>query len=511
MASSQANTDNREPSNTIKNFMHGYVATGNHNKNYRYYKNLAQYVRNECEEFVRSRFDANITFRAKPAESLKRKLMERDKWKAYKTEADIRDDIVDFSGVRIALYFPHHKARVNSFLEKTYDFDPNDPKDKIEHPVEVPRTQPVVKAEENANIAGDPRNSLYSRRFKGYQATHYRVRFKKGKVPMDFREDDKIEIQVMSVLQSAWSEVEHNILYKKLKGSPSFPERQMLDGLNGLVSVGELYLDQLNGIFKDRIASDQDKQAPFANQYELGAFLSLKLREKFSGSDEFDISCVELLRKFLKLDEVAANSKQTLNTKLSELDFDKGVRKPLRNPYSIKPNASLLIMEQLYYSNEELQRKANSFKPGSEAEYCKVLVSAMISLDELFAPAAFWELELMGEESSYNSETEISCRKSLKWLMEAQSPKSLLIGDQQPLNPTNRKSLSELWEWLDEHHSPCIQFVMAISKLGVLRDFPQDIVLMERLCAWCSKGSLFSHLNNRTVSTENRRFQHSTR
>ncbi|KAL1631898.1 hypothetical protein SLS56_004103, partial [Neofusicoccum ribis] len=406
MSCIQANPDEAEPPTIIKEFMQGYNAQGNSNKNYEYYKILAEHVKNQCDEFVRARFDANITSRAKTAASLERKLIERHSRKAYESEDDIRNDIVDFSGVRIALFFPHHKARVNSFLEKTYDFDPENPKDKIEHPEKASRTQPAKNAERSQSTLGDPRGSQYSRRFKGYQATHYRVRFKKGEVPMNFREDDKVEIQVMTVLQSAWSEVEHNILYKRLKGSPSFPERQMLDGLSGLVSIGELYLDQLNGIFEDQIASDQDQQAQFANQYELGAFLSLKMHDQ--RSDEFDISCVELLRKFLRLDGVAANSKQTLNAKLSEVDFSKGVRESLRNPYSIKPNASLLIMEQLYYSSEELQRRADSFKPGTDADYCKLLISAIISLDELFAPAAFWENELMGAESSYTNHVEKS-------------------------------------------------------------------------------------------------------
>ncbi|GME24591.1 uncharacterized protein K452DRAFT_334670 [Neofusicoccum parvum] len=469
MSCIQANPDEAEPPTIIKEFMQGYNAQGNSNKNYEYYKILAEHT----------------------AVSLERKLIERHSRKAYESEDDIRNDIVDFSGVRIALFFPHHKARVNSFLEKTYDFDPENPKDKIEHQEKASRTQPAKKAERDQSTLGDPRSSQYSRRFKGYQATHYRVRFKKGAVPMNFREDDKVKIQVMTVLQSAWSEVEHNILYKKLKGSPSFPERQMLDGLSGLVSVGELYLDQLNGIFEDRIASDQDQQAQFANQYELGAFLSLKMHDQ--RSDEFDISCVELLRKFLRLDGVAANSKQTLNAKLSEVDFSKGVRESPRNPYSIKPNASLLIMEQLYYSSEELQRRADSFKPGTDADYCKVLISAIISLDELFAPAAFWGNELMGAESSYTNHVEKSRLKSLAWLMGAQITKSLLIGDGQPLKPVGKNCLLDIWKWLGEHESPCVQFVMSISRLGVLRDFPREIVTVERLCAW--RGKRLINLN----------------
>lgn len=497
MAAAQANTDDTEIP-IIKRFMAEYNTQGDIGRNQSYYKRLAMYVAGQCEEHVRSRYDANITSRAKTPQSLQRKLVDRHRRKAYQSEHEIRSDIVDFAGVRIALYFPHHKAKVDEFIEDFYHIDP---KDKIMHPVEESQISSQATTELNENTDGDPRNSQYSRRFRGYQATHYRVRFKEGGLPNNFQPGDKIEIQVMSVLQSAWSEVEHNILYKQLKGSPSFPEKMMLDGLNGLVSVGELYLEQLNSVFEKRIGSVQDQQAQFANKYELGAFLALKMRRQSRGSneptvssnDEFDISCVELLRKFLRLDGVAANSKQALNAKLENVNVKTEKEEDLKNPYSTKPNISLIIMKRLYRSSDELQNTAARYKPQSDAEYCKVLVSAIISLDELFAPSNFWEKQLVGDVRTYDSlQPQL---EGLNWLMKAQDSKNLLIGDQQMLEEKkDQERLLMLWKWLDGHESPCIKFVFSISKLGVLRDFPQDIELMERLCAWCEHGSLFSHL-----------------
>ncbi|KAF9636443.1 RelA/SpoT [Lasiodiplodia theobromae] len=497
MAATQVKTDDTEIP-IIKEFMAEYNTQGDIGWNQSYYRRLAKYVAGQCEEHVRSRYDAIITYRAKTPQSLQRKLVDRHGRKAYQSEHEIRSDIVDFAGVRIALYFPHHKAKVDKFIEDSYHIDPND---KIVHPVEESRIQSQATTEPNENTDGDPRNSQYSRRFSGYQATHYRVRFKEGGRPNKFQPGDKIEIQVMSVLQSAWSEVEHNILYKQLKGSPSFPEKMMLDGLNGLVSVGELYLEQLNRVFEERIGSLQDRQAQFANEYELGAFLTVKMRRQLGGSnestifrdDEFDISCVELLQKFLRLKDVAANSKQELDAKLANFNLKAEEEEELKNPYSTKPNISLMIMKQLYRSSNKLQDMAARYKPQSDAEYCKVLVSAIISLDELFAPSNFWEKQLMGEVGSYDSlKPQL---EGLKWLMESQDPKNLLIGDQQMLEEKKDQDvLLLLWKWLDKHESPCIKFVFSISKLGVLRDFPQDIELMERLCAWCEHGSLFSHL-----------------
>ena len=48
----------------------------------------------------------------------------------------------------------------------------------------------------------------------------------------------RIEIQVASVLMHAWSEVEHDLVYKPLQGTLSDEELAILDELNGLVLAG---------------------------------------------------------------------------------------------------------------------------------------------------------------------------------------------------------------------------------------------------------------------------------
>ena len=58
--------------------------------------------------------------------------------------------------------------------------------------------------------------------------------------------DARIEIQVASLLMHAWSEVEHDLVYKPLQGGLSTDEYAILDELNGLVERGEIALERLH-------------------------------------------------------------------------------------------------------------------------------------------------------------------------------------------------------------------------------------------------------------------------
>ncbi|KAF2141142.1 uncharacterized protein K452DRAFT_334670 [Aplosporella prunicola CBS 121167] len=458
-----SNFENEPIPEIIAEFCKSYKATGDDGKNQSYYSSLADYVRGQCEDFFRVRFDANVTSRAKSPKTLQEKLVKRHPRKKYTTPDSIRDDIPDLAGVRIALFYPNHKSRVNSFIVETFHVD-----EKIEHPIDKSK----VTLEEESHLQDE-----YNRRFKGYQATHYRIRFKKP--PTQFRKKDRIEIQVMSVLQSAWSEVEHNILYKKLGGSPSFPERQMLDGLNGLVSVGELYVEQLSSMHDDRIMSEKGIGEQFPNQYELGTFLICKIRHS-RGQEDFDTSSVEVLLKFLKLESVGINSKDMLSSKLSQHKIETNLDTELKTPFSTKPNISIIIMERLL-NTKTLTEKAQKFATSSVAERCKVLASTIISLDELFPPVSFWACdELMGWQSSPLSDEDSSRMKALEWLMNGQLPRNMLIGDKVTMTEIDLQRIECLWNWLDMHSSKFVRFVFSLSKLGVVRDFPQDILLLER-------------------------------
>jgi tetratricopeptide (TPR) repeat protein len=86
--------------------------------------------------------------------------------------------------------------------------------------------------------------------------------------------DILIEIQIASVLMHAWSEVEHDLVYKPYSGELSYEEYQILDELNGLVLAGEIALERLQKAVKNRVSEVGQE---FNNHYELAMFLYNKL------------------------------------------------------------------------------------------------------------------------------------------------------------------------------------------------------------------------------------------
>lgn len=191
---------------------------------------------------------AMVTYRAKRPERLEQKLRQRASTKKYEKTQDIYDDIVDFSGVRVALYFPGAREEVDK----------------------------VVRA--NFDLAAEPKKfpegstPTYAKRFSGYWATHYRIRLREVALqePQKRYADALIEIQVASVLMHAWSEVEHDLVYKPLQGQLSEDEYAILDELNGLVLAGEIALERLQRAVESRVAREG---SPFASHFELASFL----------------------------------------------------------------------------------------------------------------------------------------------------------------------------------------------------------------------------------------------
>jgi ppGpp synthetase/RelA/SpoT-type nucleotidyltranferase len=65
--------------------------------------------------------------RVKDAGRLREKLLLRQKDTPYNTFEDIENDIVDFVGVRIALYFPNDQKKVDSLIYYLFDVEKTRP------------------------------------------------------------------------------------------------------------------------------------------------------------------------------------------------------------------------------------------------------------------------------------------------------------------------------------------------------------------------------------------------
>jgi len=257
----------------IEKFMSHYL------REYDFYQELAHLCAQQCESMLESNgIRAIVTFRAKRPDRLQEKITKRNIGRNYQNVDSIDQDIADMAGVRIALYFPGDHTEVSRLIINQFGV-----KDVKEFPV-APPTQVIIGRE---------------KRFSGYWAKHYRVTLKDENLQGSYNRFTKaiIEIQVASVLMHAWSEVEHDLVYKPSNGELSEDECAILDQLNGLVLAGEIGLERLQIAFKSRIAKSN---SPFGNVYELSAYLYGYIETKQKGDTDFKIGNVDILFEFLR-------------------------------------------------------------------------------------------------------------------------------------------------------------------------------------------------------------------
>ncbi|MFE7135534.1 GTP pyrophosphokinase family protein [Streptomyces sp. NPDC057638] len=217
-------------------------------KEYDFYEKAARRVSQQLERDLRAAgVRCIVSHRAKDIARLEEKCRQRAAEKEYASVADIFRDIVDLAGVRVALYFPGQRDQVDKTVTRLF---------RLEKRKAFP---------ENGGLTPD-------KRFSGYSAVHYRVRLKEEELSdLDKRYSTAyVEIQVASVLMHAWSEVEHDLIYKPLGGDLSEQELAVLDQLNGLVIAGEISLKMLQQAGEQRVAS---AERDFVNHYELAAHL----------------------------------------------------------------------------------------------------------------------------------------------------------------------------------------------------------------------------------------------
>lgn len=248
-----------------------------YSREYDYYLEAAKLCAQQCETGLEANgIRSIVTFRSKRPDRLKDKLEKRYIEKNYSDVEEIYDDIVDLSGVRIALYFPGDKDEVDKFIKANFN---------------------VVAIKEFP----EKKETTYKKRFSGYWATHYRISLKSEVLSDNYKRygQAKIEIQVASVLMHSWAEVEHDLVYKPSSGQLSEEEYRILDELNGLVLAGEIALERLQNAVKLRVA---ETGKSFNNHYELSSYLYDAVRRKMSDSKEEPVmGRADILYTFLKL------------------------------------------------------------------------------------------------------------------------------------------------------------------------------------------------------------------
>lgn len=246
-----------------------------------------------------------VTGRAKSLHRLRSKIEARTLEKQYTSFEQIRSDIVDLAGIRVALYFPGDRQRVDKIITDTFTI-----------------REVKVFPEQSHNRA----RGRWKRRFSGYGATHHRGYLRVGDLDIDQHHyaNAQIELQVASVLMHAWSEVEHDLAYKPLSGELSIDELAILDEVNGLVAAGEIAFERLQVAAERRIAASR---APMKTTYDLSSLLTDHARTRLQTElTDATLGRTDLLLEMLRRFDL--DTPEKLQPYLSALDPDL-VRRPI--------------------------------------------------------------------------------------------------------------------------------------------------------------------------------------
>lgn len=272
-------------------------------------------------ELASSGLRAMVTSRAKSMDRLEAKLRARDSASEYESVAQVRQDIADLAGVRVALYFPGQMEEAVQVIRTMFDVR------KEKHFPPTNDTDDENVATSDADIDnGDGSHKVppvsHHKRFSGYGARHFRVYIPETRLGggQERYASALIEVQVASVLMHAWSEVEHDLVYKPMEGELSSSEYALLDQLNGLMLAGEIALEQLQLAGDARISA---AETPFRDHYELAEFLRARLSALGTDLTDATLGRIDVLFDYLAEQNSATASSVTMYLDQLETDFER--------------------------------------------------------------------------------------------------------------------------------------------------------------------------------------------
>ena len=236
----------------------------------------------------------SIQARAKSPESLRRKLL-----RAAPPYTDPLRQITDLCGVRIITYFPTDVDAVAEIVANTFLVD-----------------------EENSV---DKRTILEPTRF-GYSSLHYVVQLdsaRREQVEYSRFSNLKCEIQIRTILQHAWAEIEHDFQYKAEIDVP-VEIRRRFAALSGLLEIADKEFESLrieeNRIRESVSASVSEKRLKIAvNMVSLQEYLKDKA---IGGRSLADIAADELSDLIAELQAIGIKDLEGLDSALRNFNLD---------------------------------------------------------------------------------------------------------------------------------------------------------------------------------------------
>lgn len=304
----------------------------NYRKKFTFYENAARLAAKQLEDALQSAgIRAIVTSRAKNPGRLKSKTIHRnaEREMPYRNMREIYDDMFDLAGVRVSLYFPGDRDKTDTLVNDLFT---------------------VLDRKQFPEQSKPP---SYNKRFSGYWANHYRVNIREeNTLPAQKKYTSVcVEIQIASVMMHAWSEVEHDLVYKPLQGILSDEELSILDELNGLVLAGEIALERLQSAGNERI---KNKDTTFSSQYDLASYLYNYMSNHLRREDiELRLGNIELLFKLLNRLKII--KVKDIEPILKSVKFEKDRR-----------NISQQIIDQIITGNEKRYHIYQELRTGDD-------------------------------------------------------------------------------------------------------------------------------------------------
>lgn len=169
-----------------------------------YFQNIDIYhkLQDDVEDIINTLLEvnhikiSNMALRIKSEEATRNKVM-------YKNKYNHLDEITDILGVRIIALFENDVVRILNLIENTFEV---------------------------CEIVDKRKNELKNRIEFGYSSLHLVVKFTDSRcqlVEYQKYQDIRFEIQIRTVLQHAWAEVEHGLGYKSHFEPPMSVKRKL--------------------------------------------------------------------------------------------------------------------------------------------------------------------------------------------------------------------------------------------------------------------------------------------
>lgn len=343
---------------------------------------------------------AKVTYRAKTRKSLEEKLKLKNLKREvpYKEPREIWDDVKDLAGVRIVLYTPNQAQRnkVREVIQSIWPHAQEKHLDGSKESLAASSSSSSKNPEQNGSAEADHtrvEKQKYVRKHFGYQAVHYRAHMteNQGSDSYEWKEYDQVEIQVVSALGHAWAEAGHDVLYKTYAyGPPSEAEERILDALSGLVSSGDLLLEQFRELVTKRTYAKwghRDELAIFLRQSDVLEKTEKKGKHEHvvSYHDHFSSETSDILFRFLV--KVNNNYPLAIRNALKDLGYPHDPETKLREELrrfepSLEPSKAFLAPFCLISHFLRKGKHGETQLAGEEdlAMKCRIMMDALILL-----------------------------------------------------------------------------------------------------------------------------------